>query len=291
MELAQDLFEAGFITYHRTDSIRVSQVGANIATTYIKEKFGDEFIYIRTYSEAGGAHECIRPTRPMDAEELFSGTFLNLGRLSKDHIRLYDLIFRHFIASQMRPVKVEKKRIKIKAMTKEKEKEFIANIIEDGFNLIIPIHSYLLDLDKKILNVTGKKILRMPVVSYFTYASLIEEMRSKGIGRPSTYAITVQKLFERGYIVERYGNLLPTSLGIRVYNIVRNNKDFYDFVNEDYTRELEEQMDKVENNGELYMEYLQALYNRIIHRLYKVSLKKGMKRISIRSKQLNRLVE
>ncbi|MGC8970664.1 MAG: reverse gyrase, partial [bacterium] len=291
MDLAQDLFEAGFITYHRTDSIRVSQVGVNVATSYIKENFGDEFVYIRTYSEAGGAHECIRPTRAIDAEELFSETFLNLERLTKDHIRLYDLIFKYFIASQMRAVSVEKRRIKFKAMSKEREEEFITDIIKDGFNLIIPIHTRPLDLDKKILVVTGKKILQRPVVSYFTYASLIEEMRNKGIGRPSTYAITVQKLFERGYIIERYGNLLPTPLGIKVYSTIKDSQKFYDFVNEDYTRELEEQMDRVEDNGELYVEYLQVLYNKIIQRLHRALPGKSIKETFIKPKNLNRLLE
>lgn len=287
MELAQDLFEAGLITYHRTDSIRVSQVGVNVATSYIKENFGDKFIYVRTYSEAGGAHECIRPTRPIDAEELFSESLLNFERLSKDHIRLYDLIFRCFIASQMRSARVEKRKIRIKAMSREKEEEFITNIIEDGYNLIIPIRTHHLDLDRKILTVTGKKILQRPVVNYFTYASLIEEMRSKGIGRPSTYAITVQKLFERGYIIEKYGNLLSTPLGIKVYNTIRDNQNFYDLVNEDYTRELEEQMDKVENDGELYMGYLQVLYDRIIRNLYRVSPRE----IRIKPGYLSTLIE
>ncbi|MET1101801.1 MAG: reverse gyrase, partial [Pyrodictiaceae archaeon] len=124
MRLAQDLFELGFITYHRTDSTRVSDTGINVAREYLQEKYGSErlkeYFVPRSWGE-GGAHEAIRPTRPIDAERLKrlidEGIIQTVRPLTKRHFALYDLIFRRFIASQMRPARLVKQKIKVKIYT------------------------------------------------------------------------------------------------------------------------------------------------------------------------------
>lgn len=264
MQLAQELFESGLITYHRTDSIRVSPVGVSVAKEYIVDNFGEEYFHPRTFTTAGGAHECIRPTRPIDAEDLRSLIYtMNLSNITKDHIKLYDLIFRQFMASQMRDTVVEKTTYKVKAFDKEVETELFTKIIKDGFNLIKPIPVHSLEVGKHSVTDSKKFSLR-PKVPYYTYATVIQDMKEKGIGRPSTYAITIEKLLERHYIIDRNGYLFPTKLGRIVLNIIKEREDFYRFVNENFTRELEELMDKVENNEADYEEILKKLFEEVI---------------------------
>ncbi|MDW8113620.1 MAG: reverse gyrase, partial [candidate division WOR-3 bacterium] len=119
MELAQTLFELGYITYHRTDSIRVSDTGINIAKEFIKEEFGEEYFQRKTWAE-GGAHECIRPTKSLEPEELRSMLLSGqIEGLSKEHLLLYEIIFKRFIASQMKPLKIKISDYLIKAVDRE----------------------------------------------------------------------------------------------------------------------------------------------------------------------------
>ncbi len=265
MQLAQDLFEEGLITYHRTDSIRVSDTGVAIAKEYIKENFGEEYIHVRKFSNVEGAHECIRPTRPMDAEELKSMQYMmSFQNITYKHIKLYDLIFRQFIASQMREAVVEKKRVNIKAFDKELEEEIITGIIEDGYNLILPIKTYQIDEGKYTIEENQKRFYLKPKVPYYTFATIIQDMKEKGIGRPSTYAITIQKLLERGYIVEKKGYLFPTKLGRKVLSIIKSKENLYRFVNETFTRYLEEIMDNVEKGKAEYEKELEKLFKELL---------------------------
>ena len=263
MALAQDLFERGLITYHRTDSVRVSDVGIGIAREYISEEIGKDFFRGRKWSE-GGAHECIRPTKPMDGEELrsviLSGQYQDLGR---DHISLYNLIFNRFIASQMKDCKVSARRILIRAGDQSMERTIRTSVIEDGFNLIWPV-----DLQPSIegrINVEDRKtIAELPGAYLFTQGSLIQEMKRRGIGRPSTYASTVEKLLERGYVIQRNGFLIPTKLGKEVYEFLKKQEKIMPFVSEEFTRVLEEYMDQVEEGKRDYRMILKSLFNDII---------------------------
>lgn len=107
MAIAQELFESGLITYHRTDSTRVSTVGIGIAKEYISERVGADYFVGRAWGggkEIGGAHECIRPTRPIDSDDLRN--LLNTGllqlaiRVTANHLKVYDLIFRRFMQAK-----------------------------------------------------------------------------------------------------------------------------------------------------------------------------------------------
>ena len=263
MELAQDLFEKGFITYHRTDSTRVSDAGMSVAREYLKDEVGEELLQPRRWGE-GGAHECIRPTRALDPEELRSVVLSGQAQdLSRDHIYLYDLIFRRFIASQMKPVKVRVKRVRVKAMDMSREIEIRTEILEEGFNLLYPVELHP-DLKGKVRVSDLKRMREVPRAYLFTQGSLVQEMKRRGIGRPSTYASTVEKLLERGYVVERNGFLLPTKLGKEVYEFLRGQEKILPFVSEEFTRRLEELMDRVEEGKEDYRSVLSSLYEDII---------------------------
>ncbi len=252
MTLAQELFEMGFITYHRTDSHRISSLGMKIAKEYIKENFGDEFVKSRSFEE-GGAHEAIRATTSMDKEDLESFALSKGIELSFEHLRLYDLIFRKFIASQMREVEVKKEIFEIIC----KREEFVTQILRDGFNLIYPIKVYNI---KEGIREVKKSYFEKSKYPPFTYADIIEMMKKRGIGRPSTYAITIEKLLDRGYVVEKNGYLFATRLGFKVVEIVYNSS-FSEFVSEEFTAKLEEIMDEIERGERDYKEELTLLFS------------------------------
>ena len=262
MQLAQDLFEAGFITYHRTDSIRVSNIGINVAKEYITSHFKKDFFSPRSFKSKEGAHECIRPTKPMDVDDLREFIIMNnIKNITKNHLKLYDLIFKNFIASQMREVVVKKIEATALALDQKSEFSFISEIIQDGFNKILPIKVY--NIKEGDLDIVKKEKLSKTKVPRYTFATLVKEMKQKGIGRPSTYAIIIQRLFERRYLFQKNGVIFVTNLGKKVYEKLKSSEKIYHFVNEKYTKELENIMDRVEKNQEDYQKVLRKLYKEL----------------------------
>ncbi|WP_353684667.1 reverse gyrase [Thermodesulfovibrio sp. 3907-1M] len=263
MELAQTLFELGFITYHRTDSQRVSDAGINVAKEFIKEEFGLEYFLPRLWFE-GGAHECIRPTKAIEPEELSSMLITGqIEGLSKEHLLLYEMIFRRFIASQMRPVKSKYREILIKALDKQQKINLRTEIIEDGWNRILKIETY--PAEEGIFNIENtKQIKQQPKVYLYTYSELVAKMKEKGIGRPSTYASIVEKLLDRKYIFESKGFLIPTELGKTVYFYLNQKEEIKSFLSEEFTEQLESFMDKVEEGIIDYEKLLHDLYKKIL---------------------------
>ncbi len=263
MSLAQDLFERGLITYHRTDSIRVSDTGIGVAKEYISEEIGRDLFRGRKWSE-GGAHECIRPTRPVDGEELrsviLSGQYQDLGR---DHISLYTLIFNRFMASQMKDCRVTSRRILVKAGELSINRTIRTKIVEDGFNLMWSVELQP-SLEGRINVENIKTIAEVPGAYLFTQGSLIQEMKKRGIGRPSTYASTVEKLLERGYVIQRNGFLIPTKLGKEVYEFLKKQEKIMPFVSEEFTKVLEEYMDEIEEGKKDYRKILKSVFKDII---------------------------
>ncbi|MCS7171362.1 MAG: reverse gyrase [Aquificaceae bacterium] len=263
MNLAQNLFELGYITYHRTDSTRVSDYGINVAREYIREELGEEYFQGRSWGE-GGAHEGIRPTRSMDPEELralvLSG---QVNELTREHLLLYELIFKRFMASQIRSVRLKVIKLKIKAFDKEREMEVPTEVLQDGWNKLIPLETYRIrtgTIDVK----DGRRFSTQPKAYLYTHGELVQDMKRKGIGRPSTYASIVEKLIERGYVIENKGFLIPTKLGKEVYSYLEKREEIGDFLKEDFTQKLEELMDKVELGEEDYADILTDLYRGII---------------------------
>lgn len=270
MKILQELFEGGYITYHRTDSTRVSDAGKYlVAKPYITQKFGEDYFYPRSWGE-GGAHECIRPTRPLEPKDLSYMIAAGLADFEypEETLKVYELIFRRFMASQMRPAKVKLEDLIIRLPYWEWKETVVVEVLQQGFDLMFPTFKlFRAEGDLKILE---KEFREVPKVPLFTQGSLIQEMKKRGLGRPSTYAQIVQTLLERHYVVEEKGYLVPTELGIKVYSFLTEN--FPEWTSEELTRELEEAMDKIEN-GELdYMEVLKEVHK--IKELLKRKLKK-----------------
>ncbi len=257
MRIAQDLFERGLITYHRTDSTRVSEVGLRIA----KEFLGEDFQGREWYSE--GAHECIRPTRPVDRdtlERLVRERVFQIEGLTRRHYALYDLIFRRFMASQCKSYSVTVKKYRIKALGKEFEEERVTHAEDKAFELFkwsIWVKPELKEGVHKVKAIVRK----VPIVPLYSQSDIIALMKERGIGRPSTYATIVEKLFIRGYVIEKSGKVIPTKIGKNVYEYL--SKNYGKFVSEERTRLLEQKMDEVEK-GELdYYLALKELYEEI----------------------------
>ncbi len=273
MRLAQDLFEMGLITYHRTDSTHVSNTGIEIAREYITQELGEEYFKPRHWGEEG-THEAIRPTRPIDTGrlmQLIRDGIIQLPRaLTRNHYRLYDMIFRRFMTSQMVPAKILYERAVINAGVGMVELEGYVEIIKDGWTrLRNPSLRQLPKLEPGMgLKVIESKKWKAPKVSLYTQGDIIALMKERGIGRPSTYAKIVETLIRRGYVVETRGRkkLVPTEKGIKVYHYLVSK--YRDLVSEERTRELERIMDLIEEGKEDYMGVLNDLYREIQMYLY-----------------------
>jgi reverse gyrase len=263
MRIAQDLFEMGLCTYHRTDSTTVSTTGMNIAKTYIQEKYPSLFSPRKYF--VPGAHECIRPTRPLDCEQLknliSTGILRFPKKLSNDHFQLYDLIFRRFIASQMKEVKLLYQKFKILINGNQTSIENPVRIVSDGFNLVIPIKLFASVIEGEY-KLKFAKLLFLPLALPFTQGEIISLMKEKGIGRPSTYAKIVATLLERKYVAERKNRLTSTLLGFKVCKYLCSR--FAKYISEETTKRLESLMDMIEEGKVNYEKVIEGLYKEIL---------------------------
>lgn len=272
MRIAQELFESGLITYHRTSSTTVSEAGQKLARDYLSMKFSEKFVekyYKQRSYYQEGAHECIRPTKPLDVEDLRENIQAGLIQLqivlTQNHYKIYDLIFRRFIASQMKPMVAEFAKISIYLNgEKLEEKEVITKIIDNGFNEILKEYKSIdskidkgeLPLDTKSINIRS-----VPKDPLYTDSTIIQEMKRKRIGRPSTYAAIVEKI-KRKY-TERIGNaLIPNKIGRDIVNYLY--KNFEKFVNEERTAKLLEKMDKIEEGKAKLIDTIEELHKEIL---------------------------
>ena len=253
MKLAQDLFESGLITYHRTDSTYVSDRGIKIA----KEFLGADFKG-RKWGKVD-AHECIRPTKPWDRytlQKMIYSDVLYIEGITEKHLSLYKLIFNRFMASQCKDIVVKIKNYRIKFDSKILNDERIVSAEGRAFELFgnvkvkreIPIGEFK----------TSVKIVKKPLGYPLSQADVIRNMKEKGLGRPSTYSTIVEKLFLRKYIVERKSWLFSTNLGRKVWKFLTEN--FPDFVSEERTRILFEKMDRVERGEISFEDVLREVY-------------------------------
>ncbi len=277
----QDLFEAGFITYPRTDSTRVSEAGIAVAKNYITQILGldeKQYFYARKWGE-GGAHEAIRPTKPLSSQDLKN--YLQQGLLytpiaiSWRHYAVYDLIFKRFMASQMAPATVRKQILGLDAEKDATKVTVDPNPLEipleyvfDGFAKVFPPYRELYK-PVTVNEFTAKveNFYEFRRTELYSEGDLVEEMKRKGIGRPSTYSTIIQTILIRRYAIlsgERK-KIVPTKLGIAAYNFLKDN--FGDLVNEDTTSKLEAKMDLIESGSVSYKSVLDQILNELTTKL------------------------
>lgn len=260
MKLAQDLFEQGLITYHRTDSVFISEFGRNIAYEYLERKNLINLIYKRSWGEPG-THEGIRPTKPLDVQDLIESIILEQKNLTKKHLQLYGLIFNRFMASQLKPSKGIKAEIEIKLENLTKKEENFIKITENN-HLMFFKNVRISSLTEGIFAVEKLKIKKVPKEYHYNQGEIIEKMKQKGLGRPSTYSTVIQTLIERKYVLSRSGYLIPTSWGKKIYEYLI--KRHQDLVSENFTIKLEKDMDLIAEGKRNYQKILSKTFKRVL---------------------------
>jgi DNA topoisomerase-1 len=251
MRAAQGLYEMGFITYHRTDSLNLSGLAIGTAKKFITENYGEKYHQFRKYKSKGRAqeaHEAIRPTFADRTPES-----LESSKLDKNQLRVYQLIWQRFIACQMAPAIFDSSSIDILATANESDYIFRANgqtLKFDGFLKVYPVkyeESELPTLKEKdildLLELKKEQHFTQPAARY-TEASLIKALEAEGIGRPSTYAPTISTIQDRNYIEKNEKRqFIPTEMGITVNDLLVEH--FPEIVDIKFTANMEEKLDEV----------------------------------------------
>jgi len=298
MRTAQRLYEAGHITYMRTDSVTLSETAQNSIKNTVETKFGSKYHQPRKFNNksknAQQAHEAVRPTN----------FFNNIQNLDADQSNLYDLIWRRTVASQMSDAKVDKTTVKIKSNNNEGHFQSDGEVIKfDGFlklyieskdnqnnddsqNNVLPNFSEGEKISKDKILVT--QIFSKPPFR-FTEASLVKKLEELGIGRPSTYAPTITTVMNRKYVFkgsnnaqtreivqysidsninrnvnqENYGSnkgkLVPSEVGLLVNEFLTNN--FKNIIDYNFTASVENEFDSIADGSKDWKSIIDKFYN------------------------------
>lgn len=265
MSIAQALYEGvevkgygtvGLITYMRTDSVRVSEEAQRKAVDFIKQNYGEEYIpkaprIYKGKKNIQDAHEAIRPSHIDITPEIAKSS------LSAEQYKLYSLIWKRFIASQMSSCSLNTNSIDII----NGEYLFKASGSTIKFDGFMKVYDYTTEDDENdvtlpileegeilsSVSVEGKQHFTQPPARY-TEASFVKLLEEKGIGRPSTYVPTISTLLSREYVSREKKNLIPTELGFIVNNIMSDY--FKQIVDVDFTADMERKLDYIEEGSE-----------------------------------------
>lgn len=280
MQAAQSLYELGFVTYIRTDSVRISNNALeNVRSWLVQNNFEipNKPNLFENKDSAQNAHECIRPTNLTKLPEHIN--------LADDVNILYKLIWIYFVSSQMCPAIYDTLNIKIihsqsKHQFKVSGKTLIypgylslleeKNKSENPFPNIIE-HDFLkLENDNAIL--LEQKFTQPP--PRYNYASLLKELESKGIGRPSTYIDIISKITNRNYVEKQGNTYFGTKLGDEITSILSK---YFDFMKYEYTAELEKEMDAIALGKSKSVDILSKFYLNFKEKLKEAHLNVGGK--------------
>lgn len=282
MTLAQRLYEAGYITYMRTDSTNLSQDAIQSARGYIQAGFGDDYLpekprYYTSREGAQEAHEAIRPSDVKQRAQDISG-------LEKDAERLYDLIWRQFVACQMTDAQFLSTSVTVVAGDYQLKTR--GRIIRfDGFQKVQP-PSGRKDQDVELPDIsegdrmslselTPSQHFTKPTPRY-TEASLVKELEKRGIGRPSTYASIISTIQERGYVRLENRRFYAEKLGDIVTD--RLYESFTNLLDYDFTARMEEELDEIAEGSEDWKQVLNEFYERFSEQLRQAeSAENGMR--------------
>ncbi|OGI63496.1 DNA topoisomerase I [Candidatus Nomurabacteria bacterium RIFCSPLOWO2_01_FULL_41_21] len=261
MQIAQKLYEAGHITYMRTDSTTLSSSAQAQIISQIKKKYGDKYVEARIFKtkskNAQEAHEAIRPTH---IDKIHAGT--------EDQQKLYRLIWERTIASQMSDAKLLKTKVTAKIVGHNDLPTFGAV----GSRLLFPgwleadLGSRGEDVELpeckeeeklKLLELNSEEKFTEPPGRY-SEAGLIKELETRGIGRPSTYASIMRTLEEREYVRKEGRTLFPTDVGEVVSDFLENN--FAKYISDTFTAEMEDELDEISRGEREYEKTLRDFY-------------------------------
>ena len=260
MRTAQKLYEAGAITYMRTDSTALSASAHAMIRSRIVQEYGAK-LYQRTdyrtkNKSAQEAHEAIRPS---DIKRVYCGS-------TKQEKMLYALIYQRTVASQMIPAEMVRTVISftaekmpafvIRGVVISQEGWFLADPDARGDEVVLPTFTEGEQITCTDIQSTEKQTAPP---SRYSEAGLVKELEVRGIGRPSTYASTIQTLIERKYVDKENRSLRPTDLGDVVSTFIENNFDRY--ISDSFTAEMEERLDAIANGKKDYEETLSLFYH------------------------------
>lgn len=262
MRAAQKLYEAGYITYMRTDSTTISKIALAGIAKHIEKEYGEENLEIKTFKtkskNAQEAHEAVRPT---SFSKIIRGN-------TEDEKRLYSLIMGRTIASQM--ISAQMIRTKLIANIAE---HTIPDFTTNGVRLVSP--GWLLadpasrGDDVELPPVQKGDTLNLEKISNtekfttppnrYSEAGLIKELEKRGIGRPSTYASIIKTIIDRGYVEREGRTLFPTDTGDVVSSFLE--KHFTYYIGDDFTAQMENLLDDISNGKATYLKVLKDFYN------------------------------
>ncbi len=296
MSVAQKLYEGidlpgrgttALITYLRTDSTRIADEAIRSCKEYIEKNYGPEYAsdFMPSEKEKGNkvqdAHEAIRPTyidlAPYDVKD----------SLSKDEYKLYSLIWRRFVACRMKSAIYDTEKVTFDANSYL----FNANSSKIAFQGFLSVYKNIDDDEEKSsklpnfnigdeldLDKFNKEQHFTQAPPHFTESSLVKLLEENGIGRPSTYAPTINTLLKRRYVTKEKKNLFITELGTAVNNIMV--KAFDDIVDEKFTVNMEKQLDDVENGTVEWKQILRDFYPKLKSELE--DAEKNLEKVSIK---------
>ncbi|MCV6589921.1 MAG: type I DNA topoisomerase [Marinobacterium sp.] len=264
MMLAQRLYEAGYITYMRTDSTNLSAEAVAACREYVQGNYGDDYLpeVPNSYSSKEGAQEAHEAIRPSDLTVLAT----DLKGMERDAERLYDLIRRQFVACQMTPARYTSSRILVQAG--EFELTTKGRILRfDGYTRVMPPKGKG-DEDLILPDVNSGDLLTLqqldprqhftrPTARY-TEASLVKELEKRGIGRPSTYASIISTIQDRGYVEVQNRRFYACKMGdIVTERLIENFTDLMDY---SFTARMEESLDDVAMGEQEWKNLLDRFY-------------------------------
>lgn len=281
MQVAQRLYENGHITYMRTDSVALSDQAINAARNQATELYGSEYVpskprlYASKSKNAQEAHEAIRP-----AGDSFRTPSAVKSKLSPDEFRLYELIWKRTVASQMADAKGQTASIKLEAQTSDsRTAEFSASGTVITFRGFMAAYEEGKDAardaddakdgdDKRLPKLVEGDVLTGRDIEAnghetsppprYTEASLVKAMDELGIGRPSTYAAVISTIMDRGYVNNRSGSLVPSWTAFSVVRLLEEH--FSRYVDYEFTAEMEDDLDRIARGEEQRVDWLTGFY-------------------------------
>ncbi|NLX85817.1 MAG: type I DNA topoisomerase [Clostridiales bacterium] len=302
MTAAQQLYEGvdikgagteGLITYMRTDSVRISDTALAQVRDYVKKEWGEGYLpekprYYKSKKGAQGAHEAIRPTSVSRTPDSIKDS------LTPDQYKVYSLIWKRFVASQMVDALYDTVNVSVAcgqylfkaAGMSLTFKGFLQVMDDDAENK----QEEIPPLEKgdllKVKKLEDKQYFTQPPARY-TEASLIKALEDDGIGRPSTYAPVISTILQRGYVEKDKKSLVPTYLG-KVVNEVME-EYFADIVDVDFTADMEEKLDEIEENGIEWRKVVEDFYRPLEEMVSRAE--KKMEKIVIKEKETDEVCE
>lgn len=281
MRIAQELYEGvdvagvgmtGLITYMRTDSLRISDESRAAGSEYIAKNFGADYlpdkpIFYKSRANAQDGHEAIRPASPSLSPDAVKGS------LSSDQYKLYNLIWKRFIACLMAPCVLNTVKAEILAEKEGTQGYCIftlagSSVKFDGFAKLYEapeeddeqasLPELKADEKLRLKELKGDRHFTQPPAR-FTEASLIKELEENGIGRPSTYATILSTIIKREYVVRKSKQLQPTELGTATTGLLKDR--FPKIVNAKFTAQLETNLDRVGAGDTDYVAMLHEFYD------------------------------